>query len=373
MAEPVLITDEALESLRQRIGNERQPSEPPHIGVATKDAIRHFAWGIGDDNPLWTEKEYAKGTKWEGIIAPPCILYAMDCGASGHIGGGLPGIHAMFSGTDWEWYLPIRVNDSITCTGQLSDVIEKSRSQFSRRMVLQGFETVFHNQDGQLVSRAKFWALRTERGAAKEKGKYHGIAQHLYNPKQIESIEADYDKEERRGRVPRYWENVEVGEELTPVVKGPLTITDIICFKIGWGGVPFVRAHHLALTWRRRHPGAVIANRFGVPDIPERVHWEDEFARDVGAPAAYDYGPQRISWLGHLMTNWIGDDGFLKRLSVEVRRFNIIGDTTWCKGKVTRKYIDNGEHLVECEIWAENQRGEITAPGKAIVSLPSKE
>jgi len=51
----------------------------------------------------------------------------------------------------------------------------------------------------------------------------------------------------------------------------------------------------------------------------------------------------------------------------------MVGDTTWCKGKVTSKYIENGEHLVECQLWAENQRGEITAPGQATVILPSRE
>ena len=39
---------------------------------------------------------------------------------------------------------------------------------------------------------------------------------------------------------------------------------------------------------------------------------------------------------------------------------------------MTRKYVENGEHLVDVEVWAENQRGEITAPGRAVVRLPSK-
>ena len=68
----------------------------------------------------------------------------------------------------------------------------------------------------------------------------------------------------------------------------------------------------------------------------------------------------------------MGDDGFLKRLYAELRRFNIIPDTTWIKGKVTRKYVENGEHLVDIECWGENQRGEITMPGHATVVLPSK-
>jgi hypothetical protein len=99
----------------------------------------------------------------------------------------------------------------------------------------------------------------------------------------------------------------------------------------------------------------------------------DSVAEAVGVPGAYDYGPQHVSWLGTLLTNWIGDDAFLKRLRVECRRFNVYGDTQWCKGRVVRKYIYHHTPLVDVEIWAENQRGEVTAPGFATVILPSRD
>ena len=93
----------------------------------------------------------------------------------------------------------------------------------------------------------------------------------------------------------------------------------------------------------------------------------------MGVPGAYDYGPQRVSWMGTLVTNWMGDDAFLKRLRVECRRFNVYGDTQYLKGKVIGKHIDNGSPLVDLEIWAENQRGQVTAPGQATVMLPSRD
>ena len=62
----------------------------------------------------------------------------------------------------------------------------------------------------------------------------------------------------------------------------------------------------------------------------------------------------------------------LKISTARLKRFNIVGDTHWMKGKVTKKYIVNGEHLVDIECWGENQRGEITLPGSATVRLPSK-
>ena len=42
------------------------------------------------------------------------------------------------------------------------------------------------------------------------------------------------------------------------------------------------------------------------------------------------------------------------------------------KGKVSKKRVEKGEHLVDCEVWSENQNGEITAPARGTVVLPSR-
>jgi hypothetical protein len=77
--------------------------------------------------------------------------------------------------------------------------------------------------------------------------------------------------------------------------------------------------------------------------------------------------------MASLVTNWMGDAAFLKRVRTEMRRFNTMGDSTWCKGRVSRKYIKDGHALVDLEIWGENQRGEVTTPGLATVILPSRD
>ena len=87
-----------------------------------------------------------------------------------------------------------------------------------------------------------------------------------------------------------------------------MTVTGFIAYAQGWGGL-YIRANKLAWKQIHAHPGLGIKNRFGIPDCPERVHWEPEFALMVGAPGAYDYGPERCSWLTHQLTNWMGDDG----------------------------------------------------------------
>ena len=74
-----------------------------------------------------------------------------------------------------------------------------------------------------------------------------------------------------------------------------------------------------------------------------------------------------------VFTNWMGDDGFLWKSSSQIRKFNMLGDVTWCKGKITKKYCDEGKYCVDIDCWCENQRGEVTVPGTATIILPSRE
>ena len=102
------------------------------------------------------------------------------------------------------------------------------------------------------------------------------------------------------------------------------------------------------------------------------IHYDNEYAKLRRFPKAIVNGRQKVAWLMQLMTSWIGDGGFLKKLECKHRGMDIIGDPVKCKGVVVKKYIENGECLVECEVWTENPKGEKTTPGKATVSLPSR-
>lgn len=359
------ITDEKIAALRQRIGIER-PIPYPYNTEASRDAIRHFSQGIGDLNPLWQDVAYASQTRWGGIIAPPCFLFSCGFGRS----GGLPGVHGMFAGSEWQFFKPVRVGTPIEATVQLVDVIEKT-GDFAGRQILQVDQSTYRDPSGDVLATVRCPVMRTERQSAQRKGKYAHITRKTWTPDELEVVEAELAQQTPRGATPRYWQEVKVGETITPLLKGPLTVTDCIGWLMGWGS-PFIRPHLAGYRFRQRHPAAYIRNELGIPDIPERVHWDDAFARAVGVPGAYDYGPQRVSWLGHLMSNWIGDDGWLKTLNVQVRQFNIIGDLTRCTGVVTDKKLEGDEGIIECDVWAENQRGERTAIGTATAVLPLK-
>ncbi|MEK9723685.1 MAG: acyl dehydratase, partial [Rhodospirillaceae bacterium] len=135
----------------------------------------------------------------------------------------------------------------------------------------------------------------------------------------------------------------------------------------------YIRANKLAWKQVDSHPGLGITNRFGIPDCPERVHWEEEFALEVGAPGAYDYGPERCSWLTHQLTNWMGDDGFLRQAKCQIRRHNPAGDLLRIEAHVVRKFVDDdGRHLAEVAQTAKNQDDELSAIGAGIVELPAR-
>jgi len=102
------------------------------------------------------------------------------------------------------------------------------------------------------------------------------------------------------------------------------------------------------------------------------IHYDNEYARLRRFPSAIVNGRLKVAWLIQMMTNWIGDEGVLRKLGCQHRGVDIIGQPVKCKGRVTKKYVHDGEHLVECEIWTENPKGEKTAPGEATVVLPSR-
>ena len=374
------LTDERIANARQRIGIE-VPHTRPFNEFATKDSIRHYAEGIGDINPLWVDEEYAEKTRWKGIIAPPSFYSSMGVSEKKTVTpeerelgrNGLQGLHGWYAGDRLEWFRPVYPGDRLTVKSFLEDLVEK-RSQFSGRSVIGYNKNIYWNQRGELVlihrshgvtgGRQRQWG---------ERQKYADIEPATYTPEEIARIDADYEGEEVRGSTPRYWEDVEVGEELPAVVKGPLTLTDIFNFNAGLGVEMYKGAHRHAYEWRKRHPLGYSLNSHGIPDLIERVHWEDEASWKTGNPIAYDYGQQRKAWLCNVTSNWVGDDGWLWKQYNEFRRFVYVGDTSWVRGKVTGKYIQGEKCVVELDIWCEDQRGRNTAPGNATVLLPSRE
>ena len=340
------------------------------IRDASVGSMLNFVNGIGDSNPIFRDQEYASYSKYGSIIGHPCAPFMRHW--SGRTRWGLPGIHGFFAGTDWEFFRHLRPGDAINAIERVLDVQEK-HSEYSGTLVIQFVETIYTNQRDEMIARVVGWCTRHQRRASREQGKYSEVPKrHEYTSEELEEINELVLNEKARGGVTRYYEDTNIGDEMDTVLRGPLSLQDMTAFLVGTGRSS---AHGVLLREALRHPNHFFRNpeAGGGLEYTGIGHLRDSVAEAVGVPGAYDYGPQRVSWMGTLVTNWMGDDAFIKRLRVECRRFNVYGDTQYLKGKVIGKHIDNGSPLIDLEIWAENQRGEVTAPGQATVLLPSRD
>src|SRR5215472_16518793 len=201
------ITESGLDDLRRRIGVKITDTLEPWCHEATRDSIRHYAHGIGEDNPLWCDPAYAATTRWGGLIAPPSFLFATSRIVSGYVGG-LAGVHAMWAGADWTWHQPVRRNDTIMTEAWLKELIEH-QTAFAGRAIQQIYHVDFSNQRGELVAAADSWCFRTDRDLARETGtKYTAVKARppkRYNDDELSEIYALYAAEAVRGAVPRDW------------------------------------------------------------------------------------------------------------------------------------------------------------------------
>jgi acyl dehydratase len=366
------ITRGMIEDMRAKLGLKLRVDESTHNEYATRMAILKFTEGIGDPNPLWTDAEYAKKSRFGRIIAPPSFVWA--CFA--HVIFGWRGLGGFHAGCDVEFIKPIYIGDKISSECVFKSFEGPKKSNYADETVIDHFQNQYWNQNGELIAKYHWWVVHFARAKARKKKKFADLElPHPWTEKQLMQIEQEILSEEIRGSKPRYWEDVEIGDDVGPVVKGPLGITDEIAYIIG-GGVPIPRlqAHGVALRSYKRHPAWMFRdpNTLGCEPI-FAVHYNKAAANAMGLPQSYDVGIQRHCWGVHLITNWMGDDAWLKRSYTEYTKFVYLSDVVRIKGKVIDKFIDDGgDYCVRIERFAMNQRNENVMPGYAIVALPSK-
>ncbi|MFP6835731.1 MAG: MaoC family dehydratase, partial [Pseudomonadales bacterium] len=196
----------------------------PWVNCATPDAIQHFSWGIGDDNPLWSSDDYARQSRWGGVIAPPCFLYAVD---ETTVTQDHADRRRVYRSADWTFY------DVVSA----SAAIEANAALISESSTDDGIEQVgrveFCTPDGGLLASAVVTCARP-----------HGAALAIedrpelrYTGDELNEIERTILSEERRGSAVREYESTSPGEEFGPLIKGPLSIMDVVAWCAATTGV----------------------------------------------------------------------------------------------------------------------------------------
>ena len=135
-----------------------------------------------------------------------------------------------------------------------------------------------------------------------------------------------------------YWDDVEEGQEIPPFVRQ----TDL-------------------MHWNRY---AAVNDEFVY------IHMDADYARSIGQPDVFGMGNLRLAYLHNMLRSWVGEAGDITRVGCQYRALNLRHDVLTARGLITRKYVEHDDHLVDLDIWVENQQGDNTCPGTATVHLP---
>ncbi|MDG2111551.1 MAG: MaoC family dehydratase N-terminal domain-containing protein, partial [Actinomycetota bacterium] len=154
-----VIDERSIAEARELIGVPLRRDRMQWNEVATGDAIRQFADGVGDDNPLWRDPDYASRSRWGGTIALPSFLYAVDATI---VAPKLPGVQWIYAGTRWRWYDVIREDTRFDVEASFTRMDTKTGKRFGL-WVLQTGEIVYRGDDGAVLCIAEGRVARTPR------------------------------------------------------------------------------------------------------------------------------------------------------------------------------------------------------------------
>ena len=377
MSEARPLDDADLAALRSVIGAELAVTVQPYVEYATVDSMRNFALAYGDDNPLFGREDYGRESPWGTIVAPPLFPIATGVAApaasepSDVVRHALRGVAVEVIDDRWtlqQWVRPgtrlvhadsiAAIDFSETATGTTATVT--TRSTYTEDDVLYATHDRVRVHGGRSIADAV--------GSDDHREERNGKAR--YDARALADIERSITAQRRRGRVPLTASDLAVGDTIGPMVKGPLTITDLVAYRGGVGPGPFgVQPLGLAHRNRQDRPDFYDRDDTGAWDARERLHWDEAYARRCGHPSAYDYTHTRLNWMVHLLTDWMGDCARLEMISFVHVAHNYVGDTHWIDATVRAVDVESDVTRTTLELRGVNQRGTVTCRGDATVLL----
>ena len=317
----------------------------------TREGIRHFAYAVNDHNALYLDEEYARGTSAGGIIAPPGYLYSHGQATWIRTLGNLRDSEGRVlsqndnAGEEWEFFQPVRPGDFIILKGKASGAITKQGRKTGHAAIVSTIST-YTNQRNELVARVVGHSFRFNPVTVIENGgmaqSYPKLAegQTTRDPSRPPGNEFFRETPARRRDPQLYFEDVTEGMAIP--------------------------------TWDFGQFGTNVMSRWSGA-TSSVGQWSPAGAQQGGViPDTFAPGIMRTAWFGTMLTRWGGPNSWVRKLSYQNREWILAGYKPLSKGNVTGKFEEDGKHIVECEVWCENDLGNITNTGSAQLELPSR-
>ena len=358
--------------------------------------IRRWVQAMDYPNPLHWDEEFARASKFGGLVAPQSFAVGMDYGHGCHPScvGKIPGSHLIFGGEEWWFYGPhIKPGDKLVQERRF-DGYKVADTKFAGPTVFARGDTVHRNQNGALVAKERATAIRYLVSEALKRGMYDKKQK---TPKkwtsaelaEVEKVRMDWILSNRNGVSPRY-ADVKVGDKLPRRVIGPHSA---LTFALE------CRAHRQNIwgTWRWNPPpgvhdpakedagfGSNMTYDYDAAKIdprkkdglfygPSSGHINSDKAEKIGMGGAYGYGASMGAWFHDYIAYWAGHDGYLWHSVTQFRSPAFEGDVTYLDGEVIEKIerSEYGKPVVKVQVKQSTQDGEVILSGKAEVELPA--
>jgi hypothetical protein len=356
--------------------------------------FRRWVQAMHYANLLHYDHDYAAEGRWGRLVAPQSFAVAVDDGhgAGAACAGCIPDSHLIFGGDEWWFYGPrIYGGDELVNEKLPLDYAVKETS-FAGPTCFQRGDNNYYNQDGDFIARQRSTSIRYARANAVEMGALDSSEDPVWTDQELKDLE---DKKyefikmmHELGHGKRYWDDIQVGDELPVRVIGPHSVASFTTewraylFTI-WGGThrPGLDMAAMGFTeefaghendpvMERDNPELTDGAYFG----PSRGHLFPEWARKIGMPRGYGYGASMGAWVLDYLSGWAGEWGMVVHSKASYRGPAFTGDATYQTAKVIDKLVDDeGRHLVQVDSTMANQLGNVMATAKAEIQLPTRE
>ena len=358
--------------------------------------IRRWVMAMDYANPLHWDEEFARSSKFGGLVAPQSMAVALDYGhgAQPACVGHIPGSHLIFGGEEWWFYgCPVRAGDKLYQERRFHDY-KVTETKFAGPTVFSRGDTTHTNQHGVLVARERSTAIRYLRSEATKRGLFDsqlGALKRWTTAElaEIAKVRHDWILSNRMGISPHF-EDVKVGAKLPRRVIGPHSIatftTEYRAFLFNiWGTFHWVSPPGIEDPWIYQDPGWVDGFAFdedgaridprkrdGLYVGPSRGHIDSDKASEVGMPRAYGYGATMGAWCTDYLAYWAGHDGMVRHSKADFRGPAFEGDVTYFDAEVVGRYAESawGVPLVQVKLRLTNQDGGVLVDCTAEVELP---
>lgn len=358
--------------------------------------IRRWVMAMDYVNPIHWDQQFARDSKFGGIVAPQSFTVAMDYGHGVNPAcvGRIPGSHLIFGGEEWWHYgHHIRPGDQLFQERRFHDY-KITETKFAGPTMFQRGDTLHLDKNGTLVAKARSTSIRYLAAEAEKRKMYASQLppKPRWTPQklaEVDRVRHDWLMSNRMGVSPRF-NAVKVGDKLTRRVLGPHSIasfaTEYRAFLFNaWGAYYFVTPEGVSDPWVNQDAGWVegFSTDFEAAKIDPRQsdglyvgasrgHIDDSKADVIGMARAYGYGATMQAWVTDYLAFWAGHDGFVRHIKSTFRGPAFEGDVTYFDGEVIAKEADTtwGVPLVTLKAKLTNQDGGTLVDAIAEIELP---